>query len=1376
MRNISIKYVMPLLLLSFFLFFIPNVYADTGDDDIYNVSSTVKNNWIKTYGNKEFPATSGLRIVSDVYMNKYVDNGYEVVNKDFGKGKQPYIHFSGWSVLMGYKEHTSTNQDTYIAARKIEGHSNLGVDKIYKTIQWAADATEDLEYNNQGAGVWNECPAGATNRAVDDCNMRYADVNYQAYLPLDELFKDDEDAKYILYLVKKVDSQIVYTPLILPFDFTNKAYNGGKLSLSSGQETNTLKMNTDGVLRRSTPRESAPSVIEALGDDRYFNKAAIYTKVDYEESQTAIWYGVTSPVDKNKKKWAQTSYWTFQGTQAVLDFQANRPPVAKFSFDPSNTVYNDTSVGLINESSDPDGDSLTYKWERKPYGTDDSNYEVFSTSKTPKTFKTAKGRYTFQLTISDGKFESSVRHYLYVNNRPPEAKFSFDPSNTVYNDSSIGIVNTSSDIDGDSLTYKWERKPYGSDDSNYEVFSTGKTPEIFKMKKGNYTFQLTVSDGEEEASVRRYLYVVNRPPVAKFSFNPSNTVYNDTSIGIINSSSDVDGDSLTYKWERKPYGSDDSNYQVFSTDQTPEKFTLEKGNYTFQLTVSDGEEEVSVRHYLYVINRPPVADFSWNPTTIYNNTEVTFINKSTDLDKDALSYTWEYQKLGTDSWNNLSKEKDPRKVFEERGDWNIRLTVNDGEASTSVIKTLTVDNRPPVAKFNYSPDTIYNDTKVLFQNLSTDEDGDTLTYKWEAQEPNTTNWTEFSTSKDPDRVLNKKGSWKFRLTVTDVTGASDNVTKTINVENRPPTASFTYSPTTIYNDTVVKASNASTDKDGDLLTYKWEYQAPNTTTWTSFSTDKEPSRVLPQKGDWKIRLTVTDGDGASDSVIQTVKVLNRPPVANFTYSPQDIYNETNVVFKNTSTDVDGDKLTYKWEVQKPNTTTWSQISTEKDTSKVLEIKGDWKVRLTVMDDNKASDSMTKTVTVGNRPPKADYIYNPTTVYNDTNITFTNNSNDQDGDTLTYKWEMQKPNEFTWTQISTDKDITKVLNQKGSWKVKLTVTDSSNASDSISKTIEVKNRPPVADFTFSPSTIYNNTNVTFKNQSNDVDKDPLTYQWEYQAPNSSTWSSFSTGVNPSRVFDTIGEWKIRLTVKDDSGETASKTKSLVVKNRVPEVTLSYNPDDVFEGDTVNICVDVKDPDGQKMDVKLYINKNYTTKSLVLQKNGVTSGSTVCYEQQESEKGRYDLSVEVNDGYDTTEVETWFYAKPLIIIGHVNHAEDWLEKHNELGHSLDKFYSGEKFFLQADVSSYPIEYVKTTLIAEQTDNTPVKITKTLSSLSDVLYDGFIYDEKHQEYPTNLKKGPAQFDFEVKYTNGVIKQDTVDIEIIDDVLKVYKYHRVY
>uniref|UniRef100_UPI001562F1C4 PKD domain-containing protein n=1 Tax=Aeromonas sp. Ne-1 TaxID=1675689 RepID=UPI001562F1C4 len=107
--------------------------------------------------------------------------------------------------------------------------------------------------------------------------------------------------------------------------------------------------------------------------------------------------------------------------------------------------------------------------------------------------------------------------------------------------------------------------------------------------------------------------------------------------------------------------------------------------------------------------------------------------------------------------------------------------------------------------------------------------------------------------------------WNIRLTVTDDDGASNSKTVTITVGNRTPVANFTYSPTTVYNNTTVTFTDKSTDSDNDTLTYKWEYQEPNSTTWTQFSTEKNPTKVLNKKKAWNIRLTVTDDDGATNS-------------------------------------------------------------------------------------------------------------------------------------------------------------------------------------------------------------------------------------------------------------------------------------------------------------------------------------------------------------------------------------------------------------------------------------------------------------------------------------------------------------------------------
>jgi hypothetical protein len=82
----------------------------------------------------------------------------------------------------------------------------------------------------------------------------------------------------------------------------------------------------------------------------------------------------------------------------------------------------------------------------------------------------------------------------------------------------------------------------------------------------------------------------------------------------------------------------------------------------------------------------------------------------------------------------------------------------------------------------------------------------------------------------------------------------------------------------------------------------------------------------------------------------------------------------------------------------------------------------------------------------------------------------------------------------------------------------------------------------------------------------------------------------------------------------------------------------------------------------------------------------------------------------------------------------------------------------------------------LVANQADGKPINDSVELYKHSNVLYRGELYHEKYTKYPTNIKKGPANFVFEVKYQNGKVKNDTVPIIIIDDVYKPFKFHRKY
>ena len=293
-------------------------------DSPYEVNSTVKNNWDKTYGSKEYDMRTGKNIVYDIYSEKYTENGYSIVTRDFGKGSQKYIRFQGWSVLFGHARHTSTNHETYIVAEDINDFKNV---KIYSTLHRGnLSATEELEYNraaSTASTVYNECAANATNKSNlpsqdNGCNMRYDNVGFDAFLPIEELFPDISKAKtWRLYIVKKVNSHMVYTPLHIPFEFENKTYEGGDISLSSGVEARTLRMNSLNVLARTAPR----------GSNRYgyFTFDKDYTAKKQDESGTSIWFGVQYG---SNIAWTTSAYWTFGGTQAELSFEPDdKPPV-----------------------------------------------------------------------------------------------------------------------------------------------------------------------------------------------------------------------------------------------------------------------------------------------------------------------------------------------------------------------------------------------------------------------------------------------------------------------------------------------------------------------------------------------------------------------------------------------------------------------------------------------------------------------------------------------------------------------------------------------------------------------------------------------------------------------------------------------------------------------------------------------------------------------------------------------------------------------------------------------------------------------------------------------------------------------------------------
>ena len=87
--------------------------------------------------------------------------------------------------------------------------------------------------------------------------------------------------------------------------------------------------------------------------------------------------------------------------------------------------------------------------------------------------------------------------------------------------------------------------------------------------------------------------------------------------------------------------------------------------------------------------------------------------------------------------------------------------------------------------------------------------------------------------------------------------------------NKPPIASFTYSPENpVVNQTITFNASSSSDLDGYILKYEWDFDDGNVTN----TTEEIITHSYSSAGDYTVKLTVTDNDGAVDTETKNVTV------------------------------------------------------------------------------------------------------------------------------------------------------------------------------------------------------------------------------------------------------------------------------------------------------------------------------------------------------------------------------------------------------------------------------------------------------------------------------------------------------------------------
>jgi len=202
----------------------------------------------------------------------------------------------------------------------------------------------------------------------------------------------------------------------------------------------------------------------------------------------------------------------------------------------------------------------------------------------------------------------------------------------------------------------------------------------------------------------------------------------------------------------------------------------------------------------------------------------------------------------------------------------------------------------------------------------------------------------------------QKGVQSCRLKVTDSIGESTQDLCTVTVLNPSPIAQFVFSPPS---PTILDLVYFVDQSDDDEYITDWYWDFGDGTS----SALQSPTHDFSQKGDHIVTLTVTDNNGAQNSKILTVSVMNLPPTAHFNHTPNPRTN-TDVQFTDESTDPEDIPLSAcLWEFG-DGYTSELQNPTHKFTS-----KGDYDVTLTVWDDENATSTFSMKVSVTEPPPQ-----------------------------------------------------------------------------------------------------------------------------------------------------------------------------------------------------------------------------------------------------------------------------------------------------------------------------------------------------------------------------------------------------------------------
>jgi PKD repeat protein len=174
--------------------------------------------------------------------------------------------------------------------------------------------------------------------------------------------------------------------------------------------------------------------------------------------------------------------------------------------------------------------------------------------------------------------------------------------------------------------------------------------------------------------------------------------------------------------------------------------------------------------------------------------------------------------------------------------------------------------------------------------------------------------------------------------------------------------------------------------------------------------------------------------------------------------------------------------------------------------------------------------------------------------------------------LTEEWDLDGDGQF---DDASGSSASRHFDAPGNHTVRLRVAIEGGVIGTTSRTVTVRDRPPLASFTHAPEFPQTGESVIFRSTSTDPDDSIKSHAWDLD--NDGQFDD-GTQATAQRSFKAAGTYTVRLEVTDSHGVSGTASRSVVVGNRPPSASFAYVPASPSPGQAITFFSTSSDPDG------------------------------------------------------------------------------------------------------------------------------------------------------------------------------------------------------